>query len=195
MTGSFPTDWLDPQSRGAATDLDLAVLLVNTVDNLVSEPDRLHDLVWFRAALAQVGHTTLARQLRSADLSDLRRLREDLRAVFASTDERTVVTRLNSMLERAHAVPLLDASGAELRMSVGVGRRGVAALEARLPAALAAYVVEHGVDRLGTCAAEPCSCAFVDHTRGGTRRYCCTYCNDRAAARAYRRRQRTRRLT
>jgi hypothetical protein len=31
----------------------------------------------------------------------------------------------------------------------------------------------------------------VDRTRAGTRKYCCTYCNDRYAARAYRRRKRS----
>ena len=55
--------------------------------------------------------------------------------------------------------------------------------------AVAAYVVEHGPVRLGVCGSDPCRCVFVDRTRGGTRKYCCTYCNDRFAARAYRRRK------
>jgi predicted RNA-binding Zn ribbon-like protein len=76
-------------------------------------------------------------------------------------------------------------------LRVGVGRHGVAALEARLPAAVAAYVVEHGSRRLGVCGSDPCRCVFVDRTRAGTRRYCCTYCNDRFAARAYRRRKKS----
>ena len=74
-------------------------------------------------------------------------------------------------------------------MVVGVGRHGVAALEARLPAAAAAFVAEHGTGRLGVCGSDPCRCVFVDRTRAGTRKYCCSYCNDRFAARAYRRRK------
>ena len=67
----------------------------------------------------------------------------------------------------------------------------MAALEARLPAALASYVAEHGTARLGVCGSDPCRCVFIDRTRGSTRKYCCTYCNDRYAARAYRRRKRS----
>ena len=71
----------------------------------------------------------------------------------------------------------------------GVGLHGLAALEARLPAAVAAFVAEHGTKRLGVCGSDPCRCVFVDRTRAGTRKYCCSYCNDRFAARAYRRRK------
>jgi predicted RNA-binding Zn ribbon-like protein len=46
-----------------------------------------------------------------------------------------------------------------------------------------------GTGRLGVCGSDPCRCVFVDRTRAGTRKYCCTYCNDRFAARAYRRRK------
>ena len=99
---------------------------------------------------------------------------------------------LNPLLEKAQAIPLLVVDQtASPTLRVGVGLRGVAALEARLPAALAAYVAEHGTSRLGVCGSDPCRCVFVDRTRAGTRKYCCTYCNDRYAARAYRRRKKT----
>ena len=58
-------------------------------------------------------------------------------------------------------------------------------------AALASHLAQRGMGRLGTCAAGPCDCAFVDHTRGRTRRFCSTACNDRAAAQAYRQRKRS----
>ena len=74
---------------------------------------------------------------------------------------------------------------------MGVGLHGIAALEARLPAAVAGFVAEHGTKRLGVCGSDPCRCVFVDRTRAGTRKYCCSYCNDRFAARAYRRRKKT----
>jgi predicted RNA-binding Zn ribbon-like protein len=113
--------------------------------------------------------------------------------VFEAEDVRGAVAELNPLLEKSRAVALLvvdlDDSRPELR--VGVGLRGVPALEARLPAALAAYVAEHGTARLGVCGSDPCRCVFLDRTRGNTRKYCCTYCNDRYAARAYRRRKRT----
>jgi CGNR zinc finger len=62
-------------------------------------------------------------------------------------------------------------------------------LPGRLLFAVATHVASYGVARLGICASDPCRCAYVDQSRGGTRRYCCTLCNDRAAARAYRRRK------
>jgi predicted RNA-binding Zn ribbon-like protein len=70
---------------------------------------------------------------------------------------------------------------------IGTGPGGD--LPARLLAAVAEHIGRSGVARLGVCASDPCRCAFVDRTRAGTRRYCCTVCNDRAAARAYRRRR------
>ncbi len=189
----FPRDWLDPQAADVATDLDLALLLVNSLDHLAPVPDRLNDLSWLAGAFTAVGHADLADELTVADLDGLRVLRERLRAVFEADDAGTVAGLVNAMLVDAGAVPGLaptaDRAGWTLRF--GVGRRGLAALQARLPAALARHVSAHGIDRLGTCVADPCRCAFVDRTRASTRRFCCTSCNDRAAARAYRQRRRS----
>jgi predicted RNA-binding Zn ribbon-like protein len=185
----FPGDWLaDPSVP--ASDVELALLLVNSHDLLEDPPDRLHDLEWLTHVLGRAGHRVLAGELTARQLPRLRRLRDDLRLAFeAGTDEEAAAI-LNPLLQRSNAVPLIDVHRAEgTRLRVGIGLHGVAALEARLPAALAAYVAEHGVRRLGVCGSDPCRCVFVDRTRAGTRKYCCTYCNDRHAARAYRRRR------
>jgi predicted RNA-binding Zn ribbon-like protein len=170
----------------------LAVLLVNSVDRLDDPPDRLHDLRWFTSALDAVGHTALARALTDRDLPSLRRLRDTLREVFETDDPARAAELLNPVLARSRAVPMLvpDGTGGA-SLAVAPDRQGLAALQARLPAALAKFVATQGPRRLGTCAADPCSCAFVDRTRGATRRYCCSYCNDRAAARSYRARRRS----
>jgi predicted RNA-binding Zn ribbon-like protein len=188
----FPPDWLPGWSDHAATDLDLAVLLVNSVDRLDDPPDRLHDLRWFSSALRAVGHRSLAGTLTARDLPALRRLRDTLRGVFESDDPAQAAELLNPLLMRNRAVPLLvpDGSGGA-SLGVAPDRQGLASLQARLPAALAEFVATRGARRLGTCASDPCSCAFVDRTRAATRRYCCSFCNDRAAARSYRRRRRT----
>jgi predicted RNA-binding Zn ribbon-like protein len=186
----YPQDWLvDPAS---ASDVELALLLVNSHDLLEDPPDRLVDLGWLTHVFTRVGHGDLAGELTARDLPRLRRLRAALRTVFESDDEATAAAVLNPMLEEARAVPLMDVDQAgESVLRVGAGLRGVAALEARLPAAVATYVVEHGTGRLGVCGSDPCRCVFVDRTRAGTRKYCCSYCNDRFAARAYRRRKRS----
>jgi predicted RNA-binding Zn ribbon-like protein len=189
----FPVDWLERGDGGRASDLDLAVLLVNSHDLLDDPPDRLGDLDWLTDALTRVGHRDLASALTPSDVSRLRSLRAVLRAAFESTDLETAAAVLNPQLVKARAVFLLDVStrprGASARFVAAPDRSGYAALAARLPAAVAAYVADHGVGRLGVCASDPCRCAFVDRTRAGTRRYCCTICNDRYAARAYRRRR------
>jgi predicted RNA-binding Zn ribbon-like protein len=166
-------------------DLDLAVLLLNSVDLLEEPADRMAtDLVWWRGVLGRVGHPELAEAQRDDDLPLLQSLRDTLRTVFESADDGTAREVLNAALLEAGAVVQLRPDGLGV---AGLGPGGD--LPARLLVAVATHVAEHGVDRLGTCGSDPCRCAYVDRTRGGTRRYCCTLCNDRAAARAYRRRR------
>jgi predicted RNA-binding Zn ribbon-like protein len=162
------------------TDLGLAVLLLNSVDLLEDPSDRMaSDLVWWRRALRRHGHAALARAQRDEDLSMLHALRATIRTVFecGADDEARAV--LNVALLYADAVVQVAPDG----LAVSGGLRG------RLLFAVAQHVAADGVARLGICASDPCRCAYVDGTRGGTRRYCCTLCNDRAAARAYRRRR------
>jgi predicted RNA-binding Zn ribbon-like protein len=192
VRAGFPMDWL-ADAAAPASDVELALLLVNSHDLLEEQPDRLVDLTWLTRAFTAAGHGDRAAELSQRDLPRLRRLRDDLRRVFESDDVGEIAAVLNPLLEKARAVPLLVVERGDPRpaLQVGIGLRGAAMLEARLPAALAAYVAEHGTARLGVCHSDPCRCVFVDRTRAGTRKYCCTYCNDRYAARAYRRRKRS----
>ena len=188
LTG-YMRDWLERPGE-PASDLDIVVLLLNSLDLLEDPPDRLTGLTWFSEVLADVGRDDIAGALTAGDLAGLRQLRESLRAVFRAGSPAEAASLLNPMLVRASAVPQLVASGDGLRLQVAPQARGLAALSARLPAALAEYVAHRGIGRLGTCAALPCQCAFLDRTRARTRRFCCTACNDRAAALLYRRRKR-----
>jgi predicted RNA-binding Zn ribbon-like protein len=183
-------DWLERRDSGPASDLDLAVLLLNSLDLLADPPDRLTDLDWIREVTAEVGRDDIASALTATDLAELRQLRESLRAVFLAGSPGAAASLLNPMLLAAVAVPQLVESAGRIRLQVAPGAMGLAALAARLPAALAEHVAHRGTGRLGTCAALPCQCAFIDHTRAQTRRFCCTACNDRAAARLYRQRKR-----
>jgi predicted RNA-binding Zn ribbon-like protein len=182
-------DWLERPGE-PASDLDLVVLLLNSLDLLEDPPDRLTGLGWFREVLAAVGRDDIGGALTAGDLAGLRQLRESLRAVFQARSPAEAASLLNAMLVHASAVPQLVASGDGLRLQVAPRAPGLAALSARLPAALAEYIAHRGVGRLGTCAALPCQCAFLDRTRAQTRRFCCTACNARAAALLYRRRKR-----
>ena len=135
----------------------------------------------------------MAVELRPSDLDGLHVLRAGLRTAFEASEVGVAAGILNPMMVSAGAVPLLvedPAAPGRGRFETAVDRRGLAALEARLPLAVARQITAFGIARLGTCGSDPCRCAFVDRTRAGTRRYCCVWCNDRSAARAYRRRQR-----
>jgi predicted RNA-binding Zn ribbon-like protein len=175
----------------ADRDLDLAVELVNTHWVLASPQDRLTDVAVFRRILREAGEESLADQLSDDDLSDLRRLRAQIKPVFAAGTIGVAVRVLDPLLADA-AVQVRLAAGADTaHFDPAAGQQGMTALRTRLLAALAAQLVRHGTVRLGTCQAAPCDCVYVDRSRARTRRYCCDQCNDRAAATAYRRRQRT----
>jgi predicted RNA-binding Zn ribbon-like protein len=182
-------DWLERQ-HGPASDLDLAVLLVNSLDHLEDPPDRLASVDWFRSVTAQVGRGDLTAGLGEADLDGLRELRDCLRSVFLAESAGEAAGLLNPALVRAGAVAQLVVTPDGPALQVAPGEQGLAALAARLPAALAGHLAQRGMGRLGSCAAGPCDCAFVDYTRGRSRRFCSTACNDRAAAQAYRQRKR-----
>ena len=165
----------------AVTDLDLAVLLLNSVDLLEDPPDRMaDDLGWWRRALARNGFDELAAAQRDADLPD---------AAGAAGDHPDGLRVRRG--RRGAPGPQRRAARRRMRWSRSHPRGSSSSgdLRGRLLFAVASHVAEHGVARLGICASDPCRCAYVDRTRGRTRRYCCTLCNDRAAARAYRRRQ------
>jgi predicted RNA-binding Zn ribbon-like protein len=172
-------------------DLDAAVALVNTVYALDDPPDSLTHVGVFQHIVEDLGQVDLASHLHGDDLPALRALREQVREVFNASDANTAARLLNEMLLASRALPQLHSEDdGVLRLDFDGGQRGIAALRARIAAALALHVAEHGTRRLGVCHAAPCGCVFVDRTRGRTRRFCCDACNDRAAAAAYRSRRR-----
>jgi predicted RNA-binding Zn ribbon-like protein len=168
-------------------DVDLAVELINTYWVLDSPPDSLIDISAFQRILRDAAEDNLADQLGPTDLDELRALRDRLKPVFAAGTIEEAVSALNPMLRKTTAgqLALRDRTA---HWDPAAGQHGMAALRARLLAALAAHLVRHGIVRLGVCQAAPCNCVYVDHSRARTRRYCCDQCNDRAAAAAYRRR-------
>ena len=61
-------DWLGRQDGEPASDLDVAVLLLNSLDLLEDPADRLTDLAWFREVMADVGRGDIADALADGDL-------------------------------------------------------------------------------------------------------------------------------
>lgn len=163
---------------------DLAARLVNAP--LENEQD-LHDLLGQRA--------WLRRRTQPRDLAALRRLQRELRAVFAassSSDEATVVERLNGLLAKYPVSPHIAGHDAQT-WHLHVAERGSAVsslLIAESLMGLATLVVDYGATRLGVCSAQGCERVFVDTSPNQSRRYCSERCSSRANVAAYRARQR-----
>jgi predicted RNA-binding Zn ribbon-like protein len=168
--------------------VDLAVALVNTWDLLADPPDLLRDAAAADRFLRRHGLDADAAAL--GGVGELRAVRDRLRAVFHAADRPAAAELLNRLLADSGALPRLVPAGTGWRLAAGPAEPGARRLAAVAATGLAGFVAERGFDRLGTCAAAPCDCAFVDRSRAGTRRYCCSYCADRVAASAYRARRR-----
>ena len=97
-----PGDWLI-DTAAPASDVELALLLVNSMDLLEDPPDRLVDLEWLTHVFTRVGHKELAAGLTKRDLPRLRRLRDGLRAVFETYDDTRAAEVLNPLLRKAKA--------------------------------------------------------------------------------------------
>jgi predicted RNA-binding Zn ribbon-like protein len=169
----------------------LAAALVNTHEPTVD--DSIEDL----ATTADLGrfladHGLPAKGEPSAtDLAAVHRLRAELRAVFAATDEATAAATLNELLAASEPVPRLSDHGGHWHLHVGSQQVGPAAqLRAITSLGLALVLAQEGNERLGLCADQDCVAAFVDGSKNSSRRYCSEGCANRANVRAYRARHR-----
>lgn len=121
-----------------------------------------------------------------------RELRAGVRAVFdAATDgdPRRAVDRLNALLTAYPIRPRLtdhDGNGWHLHLAAD----GTQATGAAAAMGLAQFVTEHGLDRLGRCAADDCDRVYLDTSTNRSRRYCGVRCAGRANVAAYRARRR-----
>jgi predicted RNA-binding Zn ribbon-like protein len=180
----------------ATDDVDLAVDLVNTLWVVADPPERLTSTDAVREIARARAAGTVATELRDDDLAALLRLREEVRPVFGAADVAEATARINTLVEELPLAPRLvveagsgrGATHGTVGWDLSAGLHGVDALRARIAGALAGQVERSGTQRIGVCAAAPCTCVYVDRSRARTRRYCCDQCNDRAAAAAYRRR-------
>jgi predicted RNA-binding Zn ribbon-like protein len=57
---------------------------------------------------------------------------------------------------------------------------------------LSELVCDHGIDRIGVCAAPGCDRVYADDSRGGRRRFCSDGCANRTNVAAFRARRRDR---
>ena len=136
-----------------------------------------------------------ADRARPADLDPLRRLRADLREVFAAAAEgrqADMVARLNELLARHPLSPNIsghDASDWHLHVAPGDGPLADDYAAGAAMGMTMAFL-DLGPERFGSCAAPGCAGVFLDTSRNRSRRYCSDRCASRENVAALRSRRR-----
>lgn len=139
----------------------------------------------------------LVERLTIADLVPLRDAQRDLAGVVdasAGGDGADVVHRLNDLLSRHPIRPRVSGHD-EKSWHLHVNDDDASVAETVISEALlglAILVTEVGATRLGRCAAESCTNAFVDTSANNSRRFCSARCSTRTNVAALRRRKQQR---
>jgi predicted RNA-binding Zn ribbon-like protein len=170
----------------------LAEHLINTYDTFLDEPEHLKspaDLKRFLHRYDILGEPT------DADLAAVRDLRSQLRAAWNADALATNLALLNPILSTVPATLHLHASEADAQRST-VQYKLDSSLslvdQLRFEAALgvSAALEMYGLERLRSCASEPCRDVFIDTSRNRSRRFCSERCANRYNVQAFRSRQR-----
>ena len=172
--------------------LGVAVDLINTGDPLgrADELKTLEDLVKF---VKDHSISQVTRRPTKADLEKVRGLRERLREVFDSGDEKKAVAILNDLISETGARPeLTNHDGEPWHMHyTPTGTPLAPRLAADGAMALSVIIAENGYDRLRVCEGDRCTDVFVDESKNRSRRYCSPQvCGNRASVAAFRARHR-----
>lgn len=169
--------------------VDLSVALMNTAR---VDSDALASLESLNEFLETYRHlwAGVARPPKASELESIRGLREALREVILSPDEATASERLNLILSQHDAQPRLSVHNGDPHFHFEpIGSDISSWLGATTAMGLATVMVEHGMERFGTCAASDCDDVYVDASRNRSRRHCSSTCSTREAVSAYRKRQ------
>jgi predicted RNA-binding Zn ribbon-like protein len=179
--------WFEP-----GDGLEFVVQLLNSCDDLERDPELLRDAAVVERFLRRFGLDDAAALADETQVVAMRELRTRLRAAWTAPDDETAVSQLNDLAHDHERAPRLvrEDTGWSYRWD-RPGDPVSAFAPAKSAAALLDEIRMHGRRRLGVCVAGPCRCVFVDHSRGRTRRFCCTKCADRHNQAAWRRRQRS----
>jgi predicted RNA-binding Zn ribbon-like protein len=140
------------------------------------------------------GHGFFVDAFTAATAAQLRPWARALRAVFEAETLDTAVDLLNALLADVPMHPHLsdhDELGLHLHYAppeVDLAHR----FRATTLMNLSELVCDHGIDRIGVCAAPGCDRVYADDSRGGRRRFCSDACANRTNVAAFRARRRVR---
>jgi predicted RNA-binding Zn ribbon-like protein len=167
----------------------VAIDLANTFDPWLGEPERLPDVAALRCFLEELG---VDGEPARADVSAVRALREALRGILGAPADEALAGARALVEPVAARVRLVERDGAWALGAVAPAR---ASLHDRLALRAVEELVEisrdPGLERLGRCAAVPCTDVFLDVTKNRSRRFCSQRCSNRAHARLHRARGRS----
>lgn len=170
------------------TGLAAAAALVNTAA-------RGRELLPDEAALAaflDANDYSGRRDLDAAELSSVRALRPELRALWTETDVDRIAAVVNGLLDRAAARPFLsNHDNWPWHLHLPPSDAPLAhRIAAEVAMAFADLIRIEALDRLAVCAAPDCDAVLVDVTRNRSRRFCDTgNCGNREHVKAYRARR------
>jgi predicted RNA-binding Zn ribbon-like protein len=180
-------------SHYSGVPVELATALVNTDQRAWDGTDRIGDLDGLRAFLEPFSEWWRAGAPGpvTADVDEVRELRDRLRSVFEAPTAAEAAQRINAILADHVATPRVSTHGDTPHLHFEPVEPTLTQWLAVVSAmGLATVVVEAGVGRFGVCGADGCQDVFVDVSRNRSRRHCSTTCSTREHVAAYRRRQR-----
>jgi predicted RNA-binding Zn ribbon-like protein len=171
----------------------LAVNLVNTDQRPVGGDDAISNLASLKAFLDD--YTAMWEGVteppQPSELAAIHNLRNELRGVFTAHDETEATGRLNNLLSQDSATVRISTQDGHPHLhfqSEDATMKSWLAVTTAM--GLAAVLIDHGLERFGSCQASTCEDVYVDTSRNRSRCHCSTQCSTREAVAAYRRRQR-----
>ena len=167
----------------------LAENLVNSHDVTLDEPEHLRTPTDLAAFLRE--HDLPVKRLGTAELEAVRKLRAEVRALFAAESQAEALRRVNVLLEgaRTRLAAVKDRGGVRIAWSMDQDVDFIGALRSAVAVNVAHLAAEFGVERLRVCGASPCIDVFLDTSKRGEQRFCGPRCATRTRVAAHRARQ------
>jgi predicted RNA-binding Zn ribbon-like protein len=178
-----------------AYEKNLAVLVedfINTYDLYLAEPEHLREPADFEHFLQAHGIKP-DEQITEESLGEMRQIRARLRDCWESQNAAEMLQKLNPLLGEINVKVQTEIIGATpaLRFEIPPGASILQRLSFECARGIFTTVENYGIERLRSCAAEPCRDVFVDTSRNNTRRFCSERCANRYNIAAFRDRQKT----
>jgi predicted RNA-binding Zn ribbon-like protein len=171
----------------------LAVNLVNTDQRPVGGDDAISDPPALEAFLDDYTEMWegVAKPPQPSELAAIHNLRDELRGLFTAQDEAEASARLNAIVAPGSATVRISTHDGHPHLHFQSEEATMKSWLAVVTAmGVAGVLVDHGLDRFGSCQSSTCEDVYVDTSRNRSRCHCSTQCSTREAVAAYRIRQR-----